>query len=237
MSEQDDLKKASDTNLKEREFLFKEKELVLKNKELEAKIKLEKRGLWFTSPLLIGGITAISGLIGTGIGAILQSYTNSTLERQKFEFTLIQKALQAPTQDEAAKQLLFLVNSGVIISLDGGKIRNIAENNPSQLPSLVPIVPNARVFLLTGTNSKTKIFSDFQFMLIKAGFSVLGAKQIEDDSRPNEPEVRYFNPSDEQQADIVVKFVRSRLSNQAIIAKYYNDPSSKPGYVEIWLGR
>jgi hypothetical protein len=237
MSEHDDLLKKSDAVFMEREQVLKEKELALREKEIEAKIKLEKRGLWFASPLLIGAITAISGLIGTGVGAVLQGYSNSTLERQKFEFTLIQTALKAPTQNEQAKQLLFLINSGVIISLDGSKLRNIAEKNPSQLPGLVTVVPNARVFLLAGTDGKTKMFNNFQSELVKAGFNVLGAKQIEDDSRPTEPEVRYFSPSDKQQADIVVKFVRSRLSNQAIPAKYYNDPSAKPGYVEIWLGR
>jgi hypothetical protein len=229
MSAQDDVKEISNTTLNEREF-------VLKEKEVEAKINLEKRGLWLSSPLLIGGITAIVGLIGTGIGAFLQGDTNSKLERQKFESALIQKTLDAPTQEETARRLLFLINSGVITSLDSQKLRELA-NDPSKLPSIARIVSNARVFLLTGTDRKTKMFSYFQPELVKAGFNVLGAKQIEDDSRPNEPEVRYFNPSDEQQADIVVKFVRSRLSNPAIIAKYYSDPGAKPGYVEIWLGK
>ena len=138
MPEQDDEKTASDNPLKERDFALRERELALKEKEVEAKIKLDRKGLWFTSPLLIGGITAIAGLIGTGIGAVLQGNANFKLERQKFEFALIQKALQSPNQNEAAKQLLFLINSGVIVSLDGEKIRNIAENNPSQLPVLVP---------------------------------------------------------------------------------------------------
>jgi hypothetical protein len=137
MNEQEEQRIASDNDLKKRE-------LDLKEKELEAKIKPDKKSLWFTSPLLIGGITAISGLIGTGIGAILQGNANFKLERQKFEFTLIQKALQAPSQDEAAKQLLFLIDSGVIVSLDGQKLRNIAENNPSQLPVLVPNTATSR---------------------------------------------------------------------------------------------
>ncbi|MBD2491688.1 caspase family protein [Aulosira sp. FACHB-615] len=107
---------------------------------------------------------------------------------------------------------------------------------PTSTRTLLP-TSNTRIFLLAGTNNKTKIINDLKSELIRAGFNVFGAQQIEDDTRPNEPEVRYFNRSDEEQADIVVKFVRSRLSNQVITAKYYDDSSGKPGYIEIWLGR
>lgn len=158
MSEQNDQRIASDNALTEREVTLKERELILREKELEAKIKLDKKSLWLTSPLLIGGITAISGLIGTGIGAILQGNANFKLERQKFEFTLIQKALQALNQNEAAKQLLFLIDSGVIISLDGEKLRNIAEKNPSQLPVLVPNTATSREVFLMDMQPSLELF-------------------------------------------------------------------------------
>lgn len=128
-------------NTKEREISIKERELTLREKELDAKIALDRRGLWLTSPLLIGAITAISGLIGTGIGAVMQGSANFKLERQKFEFALIQEALESPNQKEAAKQLLFLVNSGVILTLDSDNLRKIAEDSPSEIPLLVPNTP------------------------------------------------------------------------------------------------
>ncbi|MFB2937623.1 hypothetical protein ACE1B6_20435 [Aerosakkonemataceae cyanobacterium BLCC-F154] len=89
-------------------------------------------------------LTALTGLIGTALGAILQGYSTLQLERQKFEFTLIQKTLEAPTQDQAAKQLIFLVNSGVIISLDSEKLKKIAQTDPTQLPVLVPDTDTSR---------------------------------------------------------------------------------------------
>ncbi|NJR62704.1 MAG: hypothetical protein HC769_30270 [Cyanobacteria bacterium CRU_2_1] len=132
-----------------KELALKEKELALKEQEVKAKIELERRGVWFSSPLLIGIASAIFGLLGTGIGAALQGYSNSQLERQKydsnfqlerqkFEFSLIQKALEIKDRNEAAKQLMFLVDSGVIQSLDSAKIRKIAEQ-PNQLPSALDI--------------------------------------------------------------------------------------------------
>ncbi len=126
---------SDDIALKERELILKEKELALKEQEAKAKIEFEKRNLWFSSPLLIGALSAIFGLIGTGIGAGLQGYSNFQLERQKFESSLIQKSLEIKDRNEAAKSLLFLVDSGIIQSLDGARIRKIAEN-PEQLPML-----------------------------------------------------------------------------------------------------
>ena len=143
MAERDNQNTNSNDPGKDRKTCLKERELALKEKEIEAKIKLDKQGLWFTSPLFIGVITAISGLIGTGIGAILQGNATVNLERLKFEYALIQKALELPTQAAAAKQLLFLIDSGVIKSLDGAKLKTIAKN-PSQLPVFVPNTATSR---------------------------------------------------------------------------------------------
>ena len=135
MPEPDDLRVTTDTTLRERELALKERELALKEKEIEAKIKYERKGLWFTSPILLGVITAVSGLIGTGIGAILQGSSNLNLERKKFEFTQIQKALETADITEKVKQLVFLVDIGVIQSLDGQRIREIANNDPQNIPT------------------------------------------------------------------------------------------------------
>ena len=125
----------TDETSREKEFFLKEKELALKEKEIDAKIKYDQKGLWVTSPLLLGVITAISGLIGTGIGAVLQGNANLKLERNKFEFIQIQKALETTDTKEAAKRLLFLVDIGVIQSFDGNKIRKIAETEPQKIPT------------------------------------------------------------------------------------------------------
>lgn len=125
--------------LKDKELLLKEREITLKEQEAKAKIELDKRSLWFSSPLLIGALSAIFGLIGTGIGASLQGYSNFQLERQKFESSLIQKSLEIKDRNEAAKSLLFLVDSGIIQSLDNAKIRKIAED-PEQLPALTQLL-------------------------------------------------------------------------------------------------
>jgi hypothetical protein len=112
---------------------LREKELQLPDQEATAKVAIESRNLWFSSPLLLALASAIFGVIGTAVGAGLQGYSNFQLERQKFEFTLIQSALNTKDTKEAAKRLQFLVESGVIKSLDANKIKQLARDS-DQLP-------------------------------------------------------------------------------------------------------
>jgi Putative peptidoglycan binding domain len=89
--------------------------------------------LWLASPLLL----AVVGLIGTGVGAISQGFWNTRLEREKFEFGLIAKALDTNDKDNAAKNLRFLIEAGLINSVSAEKIKSLASNPPS-LPSFAP---------------------------------------------------------------------------------------------------
>ena len=132
-----------DISLAERELALKEREATLKEIETKYRLSLEKRNVWFTSPLLIAVFSALFGILGTAVGSILQGYWNFELERQKFEFSLIQKSLETEDdrlignhgdRQEAAKRLIFLVDSGIIESLDSDSIKKSAEN-PEQLPT------------------------------------------------------------------------------------------------------
>src|SRR5262249_52376366 len=97
---------------------LKKPDLALGQKELTARSAGETKNMWFTSPLVIGALTAAFGLLGTGVGAVLQGYWNTQLERQKFESVLIQKALEQKNRDEAAKSLIFDIKAGLIQSLN-----------------------------------------------------------------------------------------------------------------------
>jgi hypothetical protein len=47
-------------------------EFSLRRRELEARTQTESRGVWFTSPVLIAALSAVVGLVGMGVGAVLQ---------------------------------------------------------------------------------------------------------------------------------------------------------------------
>lgn len=84
---------------------------------------------WLTSPLLL----ALVGLLGTGVGAVLQGFWNTRLEREKFEFSLIEKALAVADKKEAAQNLKFLVDAGLINQFSAEKIAALAKD-PQSLP-------------------------------------------------------------------------------------------------------
>ncbi len=94
-----------------------------------AHASLQSGGFQWTSPLIL----ALVGVLGTGIGASLTGYWNAQLERQKFESSLIRKALEDATPNEAAKSLKFLVGIGALNSLDRNEIDKIADK-PERLP-------------------------------------------------------------------------------------------------------
>ncbi len=124
---------------KEKEFLLKERELNLKELEIKAQAEINRKNMWFASPLLIAFASAMFGSIGT---ALFQGYSNLQLERQKFEFSLILKALEGKDKSvfpgldkkESAKKLSFLVNLGVIKTLDPDVLKKLAEA-PEDLPT------------------------------------------------------------------------------------------------------
>src|SRR5258706_114931 len=101
-------------------------EIRLREKELDARMAAggepARRHSWLTSPLLVAVGSTIFGLLGTGVGAALQGFSNTALERQKFESGLIQKALETSDKNEAATNLQFLVGIGLISQFDTQKI-------------------------------------------------------------------------------------------------------------------
>lgn len=147
--------------LKARELELKQRELDFQERDAERKFQLEKRKAWLNSTLLIALVTTI---IGGALVAIAQGYWNFRLEkqksdssfefeRQKFEFSLIQKSLEIEDKlianpnhrQESANRLLFLKKSGIIQSLDSNEIEKLA-SNPNELPTFITSTPSDAKF-------------------------------------------------------------------------------------------
>ena len=94
-----------------------------------------KNAIWITSGLAI---------VAACIAAIMEYGSATRLERQKFEYSLIEKALVSDeglflaegetSRQEATRRLEFLINIGVIKVLDEDALRKAAEN-PAELPT------------------------------------------------------------------------------------------------------
>jgi hypothetical protein len=114
----------------------------------------------------------------------------------------------------------------------------VATGVSTSIPPTTSSIPTRkRVWLLAGKDAQKKMFDKFKSELEAMGFTVPVARILNDDTRPSEPEIRYYNKADRQEAEIIMKFVRSKLSDKTIQANYYSDPSATGGYIEIWFGR
>jgi len=111
-----------------------EQDLALRREELQMKQRDASKALW-SSPLLL----AVIGLIATVLASIVQNFLQSRatrdLERQRFETTLIQKAVETDNPEVAADRLRFLLDLGLIHD-ESGKIATYVKN-----PATIPLQP------------------------------------------------------------------------------------------------
>jgi hypothetical protein len=233
---------------RERELSAKEREQATKEGELELK-RVEQNGAQWRNPLVVGIFAAAIAAAGNAVVSYTNGNSQRDLEAVRAEQARILEMIKTGDPDKAAENLRFLVNAGLVTDprLKSSLIVFLASRTPGSGPTLpsvaptakltAPIVENARVYLLTGKQESLAKFPGLREELATAGFTILGARFKEDAGRPDHPEVRYFNPTDKEQAEKIAEFMRFRLNTKELLANEYKDPTAKPGYIEIWLGR
>ncbi|MBX9732879.1 MAG: CHAP domain-containing protein [Chitinophagaceae bacterium] len=97
---------------------------------------MEAKSAKVLDPLITTIIVALIGFIGTTVGTIVNNSNNTALESRKFEFDLIKKGLEQPSEEERVKFLRFLSELKLISNPDMvTAIDNIIEN-PENVPNL-----------------------------------------------------------------------------------------------------
>ena len=193
---------------------------------------------------LIAGIAALAGTIG---GSWIKKDSDIELARQKFYADLVMKSLEQKTGKERLEMLRMLTETHLIADDDVRKniLAYATKTAPENVPQVVPqgniapepLVPDARIYLLAGSQKRADSFETLRTELSNAKYRVLNAKILEDPSRPDGREIRYFNREDEAQASKLAEYMRSKDTANSIVTKLYQDTSARPGYIEIWLGR
>ncbi len=200
--------------------------------------------------LLLSGLFAI---LGTVVGGVVKGKWDVELAERKYQSDLVLKALESSSAEERLETLRMLVRTRLIKESDvsAGVDSYIREKQQSPLtistipqvrpaaaaqPLEPPIIDNARIYILATKKEKTA-FDSLQNELTAAGFTVVGARNIVDRGRPNEPEVRYFNADDKSQAERIALYMQSKTADKGFVARAYKDARAKSGYIEIWLGR
>lgn len=88
-------------------------------------------------------VAASLALVSAGIGGVIQGWANLKLERQKFEFSVIQKTIELPNREDQIRNLKFYLNAGFLSDPDG-KIGKMEDSElPSSTPTLLGGVPSS----------------------------------------------------------------------------------------------
>lgn len=196
--------------------------------------------------VLVTGLLALLGTIG---GGVIKGYWDKQLADQKLNSSLVMKALESDSAFERLASLEFMVETKLI--KDAAIEKAVKEyiidkkSTPEQIPQIrsetptlsSPTIDDARIYLLAGTDEKSKLFGDFTHELVTAGFNIIGSKKHHDSGRSDNPEIRYFYKADETQANHLAEYVGFKMQTSSIKANYYEDSRVKPGYIEIWFGR
>lgn len=170
------------------------------------------------------------------------------LAEKKYRSDLVLKALESKSPDEKLFTLRMLADLNLIKEpevLDGinryivSKIKNPegtaqTKSSSGQTSELPPL----RIYLLS-EKSKSAGFDEVKEVLASNGYTVLASeittKVIYDDTRPNTPEIRYFNTVDKERAEAIATSLKVKVLDISVIKII--DERAKPGYIEIWLGR
>lgn len=93
------------------------------------------------------GKILLGGLFGAAIAALVTGTFNIQLEKQKFYFGLITKALDADDEDQRAQRLKFILALGVIKDDELSKKLETRANFPDTLPKLpqAPLAPQEQI--------------------------------------------------------------------------------------------
>ena len=91
-----------------------EQEISLQQLDEQLKRKELKRNIVF-QPTSVTLLLAVLSIIGAGITTILQRNNEITIEKQKYEYTIYEKALEAKDNITAAKVLDFYIKAGLNI--------------------------------------------------------------------------------------------------------------------------
>lgn len=194
-------------------------------------------------------VTGMFAVLGVALGGVLKGCADVQLARQKLDADLVLRAVSADSPRVRESSLRFLLSTQLI---QDSRIRDglhayfdTIKGHPEAIPQIggsgqlsTPVVSNARVFLLAGTAAKRDQFRGMTNEFARAGFGVLGDSVLEDETRPLEPEVRYYNAADSAQAAVLAAFLAARLHDPTIRAtlcdKDHKDIAG--GYIELWAG-
>jgi hypothetical protein len=161
---------------------IKEVELQLKKAELKNKLNSFWTAPILSSPFTITVITGVLGLIGAEVANVVQARSNLQLERDKFQSSLILKAIETGNPTAATTNLLFLLRTGLITDPTGkiAALQNRPQDGPvlpSSSGAVVPHTPASRELFFSAYNARFAPLSSEQKVALSEVFDQIESQK------------------------------------------------------------
>lgn len=128
-----------DCAFRERELLVKERECHLKESELYIR-KAEHESSHWKNPLIVAIFAAAVAALGNAVVVYINAHSQTMLEAQKSEHERILEMIKTGNPDNAAENLLFLLDAGLIV--DHGIREKLTEFLKQRKPGTGPVLPS-----------------------------------------------------------------------------------------------
>ena len=126
---------AAEMSVSERERFDLESRRAMNDRQqqaLELELRREEVKRHSIMPLVVAVVAGVVALAGNAVVAIIQGEANRELERRKLEAQLIAKAVDVNDHEAAARNLAFLISTGLVEDREG-RIASLVKE-PKRIP-------------------------------------------------------------------------------------------------------
>ena len=140
------------------------------------------------SPALAPVVVAVIGLLGTAFAAASTARANRALEREKFAWSIITKALETPDRAEAKRRIVFLVRSGLLPDLADSIRQAVSDTSfvpsyPAGAANLVSApaaaAPSPLVDALASASADDRVAAGEQLLRMARGDTMIAAQLVQ----------------------------------------------------------
>jgi hypothetical protein len=209
-------------------------DLEMRGREVAVKEHEQASSKW-RSPLVVAILAAAGAAVGNGIVAVVNGTQQVSLENSKAESTRILEMIKTGDSEAAARNLDFLLHSGLITDPDRVKkvMAFLRDRAPGAGPSLP--APNGRVAfepsdaLSEGLKqSLDKLMQDYISNLDKIGFPAGERVRVKIEAMPNNPNAYYV--------DNMIVIEPKMAGDRSVPLREYNHHALTSNHKEAWTG-
>jgi hypothetical protein len=219
----------SDVSDRERFEFEREKwraDIAMRSREVAVKENEQASSKW-RSPLVVAILAATAAAVGNSVVTVLNGGQQVRLENSKAESTRILEMIKTGDPEAAARNLDFLLNSGLVSDPDK-RIASFLQKRPSGTGPALPAL-NSDALVEGLRQSVDKILQDYISSLNKLGFPSSERVTVKIEPTPSGPNAYYQKPN-------TMQIDPKLASDRSVPLREYNHHVLTANDKEAWEG-